>query len=291
MSPVTNSYFSGAGLMDIGLRDGGLAIAQSFEIDSKACATQRANFSHEVIECDISRKTAWADDQCDVMVATYPCTRYSTIADIHSTRTGDELFLHFFRHIALREPEVYVVENVPGMRKFPVVMEAMTQLPDYYVSVFCPISAQNWLPQRRDRLIIMGSRKPFNWREPAIESHPVTLKEIIEPDVEMTIESCVTNRLAGKYRDFPIISDPDKGDIAPTCVAHYAKDRSTRLVADRRYPYGARPYTVREFARLMGVPDNFNFAGSDNDAYRQIGNGVAVPVGRWVADEVMSYFN
>jgi DNA (cytosine-5)-methyltransferase 1 len=44
-------------------------------------------------------------------------------------RTGDDLFLHFFRHVAIRRPELYVVENVPGMRKFPVVMEAMTKLP------------------------------------------------------------------------------------------------------------------------------------------------------------------
>ena len=78
--------------------------------------------------------------------------------------------------------------------------------------------------------------------------------------------------------------------IAPTCVAHYAKDVSTRLVADRRFPHGARPYTVREYARLQGVPDAFTFAGSDNDAYRMIGNGVSVPVGKWIGSEIVRYF-
>jgi site-specific DNA-cytosine methylase len=97
-------------------------------------------------------------------------------------------------------------------------------------------------------------------------------------------------RLAGKYRDRPIISDPKRGDIAPTCVAHYSKDLSTRLVADARFPRGVRPYTVREYARLQGVPDSFSFSGRDNDAYRMIGNGVSVPVGEWIGSEIRRYF-
>jgi DNA (cytosine-5)-methyltransferase 1 len=181
------------------------------------------------------------------------------------------------------------MENVPGMRKFPVVMEAMTRLPDYYTTTFCPIKSSTWLPQRRDRLIIIGSRKPFMWREPKC-ARRLTLHEILEDDPQPEIPGYVAKRLNGAYRDRPIISDPDKGDIAPTCVAHYAKDLSTRLVADRRFLGGARPYTVREYARLQGVPDDFIFAGSARDAYRQIGNGVSVPVGEWLGREIVRYF-
>ena len=223
------------------------------------------------------------------MVATYPCTKYSPIADIHGVRTGDDLFLHFFRHVAIRRPEVYVVENVPGMKKFPVVMEAMTKLPDYYVHVACPVKTSIWLPQKRDRLIIIGSKQSFAWREPTAKRR-VTLTEILEPKPLPRIPDYITRRLAGKYRDKPIISDPTRGDIAPTCVAHYAKDLSTRLVADKRFPHGVRPYTVREYARLQGVPDTFSFGGNDNAAYRMIGNGVSVPVGTWIGHEIRRYF-
>ncbi|MGH9958588.1 MAG: DNA cytosine methyltransferase [Pyrinomonadaceae bacterium] len=52
------------------------------------------------------------------------------------------------------------------------------------------------------------------------------------------------------------------------------------MVTDGRFPHGVRPYTVREYARLQGVPDTFTFVGRDNEAYRMIGNGVSVPVGR-----------
>lgn len=286
---LANSYFSGAGLMDCGLERGGVHVQQSFEIDGMCCETLRRNFKHEVVQSDITQKLVRDESPCHVMVATYPCTRYSTIGDIHGVRTGDDLFLHFFRHIAIRKPEMYVVENVPGMKKFPVVMEAMTKLPEYYVHVVCPVKSETWLPQRRNRLIIIGSRKPFTPREPS-PSVRVRLRDILESDPHPEIPEYVARRLNGSYRDKPIVSDPDRDDIAPTCVAHYAKDVSTRLVSDVRFPGGARPYTVREYARLQGVPDTFTFAGTDRDAYRMIGNGVSVPVGEWVGREIMRYF-
>jgi DNA (cytosine-5)-methyltransferase 1 len=119
---------------------------------------------------------------------------------------------------------------------------------------------------------------------------PTSLADILESDPTPRIPDYVKKRLDGAYRDRPIISDPKRGDIAPTCVAHYAKDLSTRLVADERFPHGAGPYTVREYARLQGVPDSFSFAGSENASYRMIGNGVSVPVGRWIGEEIARYF-
>jgi DNA (cytosine-5)-methyltransferase 1 len=276
--------------MDLGLKAGGLTLQQSFEIDAVCCETMNRNFTHEIIQCDITQKLVLADKDCHVMVATYPCTKYSPIGDIHGVRTGDDLFLHFFRHVAIRRPELYVVENVPGMKKFPVVMEAMTKLPDYYVHVACPVKTSTWLPQKRDRLIIIGSRRNFAWREPT-SKRAVTLAQILEAEPTPHIPDYVKRRLAGKYRDKPIISDPKRGDIAPTCVAHYSKDVSTRLVADARFPQGVRPYTVREYARLQGVPDSFTFAGGTKHAYRMIGNGVSVPVGEWIAYEIKRYFD
>lgn len=289
MTPTANIYFSGAGLMDCGLQRGGIDIKQSFEIDPACCATQRKNFDHEVIECDIKLKLVTEEKPCDVMVATYPCTRYSTIGDIHGVRTGDELFLHYFRHVAIKRPELYALENVPGMRKFPVVMEAMTKLPDYYVTTFCPVQSETWLPQKRDRLIIIGAKKNFLFRPPE-SGRRVTLQDILEDDPKVSIPDYVYKRIDGEYRDKPIVSDPERGDIAPTCVAHYAKDVSTRLVKDARFPRGVRPYTVREYARLQGVPDSFQFVGTDRQAYRMIGNGVSIPVGEWLGREFIRYF-
>ena len=272
----------------------GISLIQSLDLDIEATNCMKVNrhyFSHNVLTADIKDKTVLEQPETDIIVGTYPCTKYSPIADIHGTRTGDDLFLHFFRHIAIEQPEMYIVENVPGMKKFKVVMEAMTKLPDYYVNLFCPIDASIWLPQRRKRLILIGTRRRFQISPPSESKRKIQLKDIIEANSEYEMPDYVIRRIRGEYRDLPIIVDPNKSDaIAPTCVAHYSKDLSTRLVKDRRSKYGLRHFSIREYPRLQGFPDDFIFE-SKRSSYRLIGNAVPVHMGKWVGDVAMKYFN
>lgn len=292
--PTAKGYFSGCGGLEIGVMQAGVNVVQSLEIDEMATdcmKTNQAFFPHKILTQDIKDISVLDQDLTDIILGTYPCTKYSTIADIHGTRTGDDLFLHFFRHVAIEQPEMYIVENVPGMRKFKVVMEAMTKLPGYYVNVFCPVDAANWLPQRRKRLIIIGTKKPFFICAPQEALLRPKIKDILESNPDVYLPDYVIARIKGKYRDKPIIVDPNEpGAIAPTCVAHYAKDMGTRLVKDENSQFGVRPFSVREYARLQGFPDDFKFENK-LDSYRLIGNAVPVPMGRWVGNEAMKYFN
>lgn len=211
---TAKSYFSGAGGMDLGLLNAGIDLVESFEIDKKAYETMKLNFDHKINECDITKIKVLDQVEADVYVGTFPCTRYSSVADISGTRTGDDLFLHFFRHVALAQPEMYIVENVPGMRKFQVVMECLTKLPNYYVRVECPVNANWWLPQERKRLIVIGSKKSFeNLEYPMFETKMV-VGDILEDDPFVHIPDYVQSRIDGKYRDKPIITKRD--GIAPT---------------------------------------------------------------------------
>lgn len=292
--PTAKGYFSGCGGMELGIMQAGIKIIQSLDLDIEAINCMNNNkhyFSHNILHADIKDKTVLEQPPSDIIIGTYPCTKYSPIADIHGTRTGDDLFLHFFRHIAIEKPEMYIVENVPGMRKFKVVMEAMTKLPDYYVSIFCPLDASIWLPQKRKRLILIGTKKQFAINHPSPVKHKKKLKDILEKDPIVEMPDYVMRRIYGKYRDEPIIIDPSiSGALAPTCVAHYAKDLSTRLVKDKNAEYGLRPFTIREYARLQGFPDDFKFENK-RSSYRLIGNAVAVDMGRWIGEEAMKYFN
>jgi len=293
-TPTAKGYFSGAGGMEIGMMQAGVQFIQSADLDPDAttCMKQNASFfSHDVLNADIKDMLVLSQQESDVIVGTYPCTKYSAIADIHGARTGDDLFLHFFRHIAIERPEVYVVENVPGMKKFKVVMEAMTKLPDYYVNIFCPLPATNWLPQKRDRLILIGTRKPFTIQAPGQCNNRTRMKDIIEKDPVYEMPDYVVSRINGKYRDKPIVVDPSQpGALAPTCVAHYAKDLGTRLVKDQKAEHGLRPFSIREYARLQGFPDDYHF-DNKRSSYKLIGNAVPVPMGRWVGEQVKRYFN
>ncbi len=287
--PTCKSYFSGGGLMDIGLMRAGVNIIQSSDLDPKATAFMKLNpkyFGHEIITGDIKDMLVLDQPQSDIMSFTYPCTKYSTIADIHGTRTGDELFLHALRHIAVERPEMYIVENVPGMRKFKIVMEAMSKLKGYYVHTECPLNAANWVPQRRERLIIIATLKPFSVTSPKPTLRP-RLKDLLENNPDVPMPQYVLNRLEGKkgYRDKPIIVDPDvPGTVAPTCVAHYSKDLGTRLVKDKNAQYGVRPFSTREYGRLQGIPDDVIIPNELN-SYRIIGNGVEVNMAQWVVSQ------
>lgn len=292
--PTGKGFFSGAGGMEIGMMQAGIDFVQSLDLDPEATDCMKANphyFGHTVLNEDIKSRRVLDHPKTDIIVGTYPCTKYSTIADISDTRTGDDLFLHFFRQVAIEQPEAYVVENVPGMKKFPVVMEAMTKLPGYYVNVFCPVDALCWLPQKRRRLIIVGTKRPAFLHAPQAGLRP-RLRDIIERQVPVyDLPDYVVTRIKGGYRDKPIICDPLRpGELAPTCVAHYAKDQGTRLVADRSFPLGLRPFTVREYARLQGFPEDFRFE-EKLGSYKLIGNAVPVPMGRWVGTQLMNYFN
>ena len=292
--PTAKGYFSGCGGMEIGLMQAGINIIQSLDLDTEATDCMKMNshyFSHAVLTADIKDKTVLEQPATDIIVGTYPCTKYSPIADIHGTRTGDDLFLHFFRHIAIEQPEMYIVENVPGMKKFKVVMEAMTKLPDYYVNVFCPVDAANWLPQRRKRLILIGTKKLYTLNAPTQKRKVATLKSLLETNPDVPMPDYIIKRINGGYRDFPIIIDPELANaIAPTCVAHYSKDLSTRLVKDSNSEYGLRPFSIREYARLQGFPDDFKFENK-RSSYRLIGNAVPVHMGEWIGMEARKYFN
>lgn len=67
--------------------------------------------------------------------------------------------------------------------------------------------------------------------------------------------------------------------LAPTCVAHYSKDLSTRLVKDPKAKYGVRPFSVREYARLQGVLEDFHFENK-RSSYKLISNAVPIQMHR-----------
>jgi DNA (cytosine-5)-methyltransferase 1 len=291
--PTANSFFSGGGLLDVGLQQAGVKVVQSNDIDKDAIACMKANkkyFNHIINTTSITDQLVLDQPQADAAFFTYPCTKYSAIADIHSARTGDELFLHAFRHWAIKQYEFVAIENVPGMKAFPVVMEAMTKLPGYHYQIFCPVDAALWLPQKRERLIIFATKKRFNISAPK-SNRRIRLKDIIERNPVVDMPEYVISRIKGAYRDKPIIVDPANADaIAPTCVAHYAKDLGTRLVVDKKAKHGLRPFSIREYGRLQGLPDDYILPNA-RSSYKIIGNGVAVHVGEWMGKVTMKYFN
>jgi DNA (cytosine-5)-methyltransferase 1 len=61
-------------------------------------------------------------------------------------------------------------------------------------------------------------------------------------------------------------------------------------VIDKKSEHGVRPFSIREYARLQGFPEDFNFKNAMS-SYKLIGNAVAVDMGKWIGQQAMKYFN
>ena len=77
----------------------------------------------------------------------------------------------------------------------------------------------------------------------------------------------------------------DKKKIANTLSARYYKDGAEILIPQGKK--NPRRLTPRECARIMGFPASFKIVVSDNQAYRQFGNSVVVPVVKEIARSVV----
>ena len=60
---------------------------------------------------------------------------------------------------------------------------------------------------------------------------------------------------------------------------------------ERCHPDETRPFTVREYARIQTFPDEWQFAGSVSNQYKQIGNAVPVNLGRELGYSLVKFLN
>ena len=93
--------------------------------------------------------------------------------------------------------------------------------------------------------------------------HRWTFEELLanRPDLNHERARLFGNSYVVQFGDLP----------ARTIIAHLHKDGNQFIHPD---PDQSRTITVREAARLQSFPDDFRFAGSRGDKYKQIGNAV-----------------
>lgn len=277
----------------------------------------------------------------DVLLAGFPCQPFSiagvskknSLGRAHGFEcdTQGTLFFDVARIIKAKQPKAFVLENVKNLKShdkgktFKIIMKTLDEL-GYWVSDSehvgskdpKVIDAKNWVPQHRERIILVGFRKDLNIHKDFtlkdvrryFPKKKITLGDILESDVDP--KYILTPKL-WEYLHNYAIKHKEKGngfgfgmvgpnDTARTLSARYYKDGSEILI-DRGWnyeqgfsdssnlKYRPRRLTPQECARLMGFcrPDQYDFVipVSDTQAYKQFGNSVVVPVFRAVAKLVV----
>lgn len=261
----------------------------------------------------------------DVLLAGFPCQPFSIAGVSKKNSLGrkhgflDEtqgtLFFDVARILKAKRPAAFLLENVKNLTShnkghtFQIILKTLTEELGYKVW-HKVIDAQHFVPQHRERIVIVGFREdvPFSWDDLKLPAKgSVRLKSILHsengsekaeapytlgPDAIVNGKYTLTDKLwqylqgyadkhkaAGNGFGFGLVTP---NDVARTLSARYYKDGSEILVSQgkKRNP---RRLTPRECARLMGYGDDFRIPVSDTQAYKQFGNSVAVPVFEAVA--------
>ncbi len=314
--------FAGIGGLRMGFETIGGRCVFTSEWDLHSQKTYAMNFpDNHPIAGDVREfsKAPGTIPEHDVLLAGFPCQPFS-IAGVSKKNslgrphgflcdTQGTLFFDTAQIIAHHRPAAFLLENVKnleshdGGRTFATIMNVLKNELGYHVQ-HRVISSEPWVPQKRQRVFIVGFREPndFNFsalKLPAAEKGP-KLGTILLPPDQVDPKYTLTPKLwqylqdykkkhnaAGNGFGFSLFGP---NDVSRTLSARYYKDGSEVLIDQP----GKRPrrLTPQECARLMGFerPDRpFRIPVSDTQAYRQFGNAVVVPAVEFVANAMRPY--
>lgn len=309
------SLFSGIGGIDLGFQQAGFNIAWAIEKDSAACKTYRFNFPNtKLIENDIRNVDSKSLESVDILTAGFPCQSFSIAGKQRGlSDPRGHLFYEIGRFIATHKPRFVFLENVPNLiehddgRTFLVVHNVLSEL-DYSIR-YRVLRASNYgnVPQIRDRIYIVAFREQ---RDCDFFTYPEEQQLCL--DIETVLDRSKKKHSVYYYdnsdefgrKAFSIVNDPAsiyrvfnndikiiKDNMCPTLTASMGtKKNQVPLVRDN---YGVRKITIQECLDFQGFPKQFKFPHSItlDDAYKQIGNSVCVPVIKRIAQNIYTIIN
>lgn len=299
--------FAGIGGIRHGFEKHGCRCVFTSEWNAYAQKTYLANFPHEeghVLEGDITKVDADDVPDHDVLLAGFPCQPFS-IAGVSKKNalgrphgfedtTQGTLFYDVARIIASKKPKAFLLENVKNLvshdkgNTFSTILRVLREELGYEVH-HRVIDGRHFVPQHRERIMIVGFREPagFTWDDLKLPDATKRIGDILQPAEEVDPKYTLTPKLWKYLKDYAAKHKAagngfgyglvTKDSVSRTLSARYYKDGSEVLVSQGP---GKRPrrLTPRECARLMGFPDSFDIPVSDTQAYKQFGNSVVVPV-------------
>lgn len=301
------SMFSGIGGICLGFKQAGFEIVWANDIDRAACMTYRHNFgNHYLVEGDIRDIDADSLPDFEVLTAGFPCQPFSIAGRQKGFKDKrGNLFFEITRIVDVKRPPVIFLENVANLiehdegKTFLVIYNSLAQFG--YTVYYKVMAANNYgnLPQIRKRIYIVALRD-----EEKIYHHPdpVPLKvlsdQIINRHIRkdslyyyngLTLYDYLKDKMWDKDAIYRITDHEvrrTKNAMCPTLTANMGTypDRVPVVWDD----YGIRKLTIRECLDFQGFPKNFEFPKeiSLNDAYKQLGNTVCVPVIKRIADNL-----
>lgn len=306
--------FSGIGGFRLALESLGGECVYSSEIDGYAIRTYKENFN-DIPGGDIKKVDEKEIPDHDVLCAGFPCQPFS----IGGYRKGFEdtrgtLFFDVVRIVNEKKPKIVFLENVSGIKShdegntLKVIKRTLNDL-GYKCHDNIMNAMHYGVPQNRNRWYCVAIRNDIDssdFKFPKRTELEYTVKDILESNMDESYKiSEVANRNINSHIERFYESGRQKeGEIV---IANEVRKSRCGFRADGISPCltakmgtggnnvpivvsEARKLTERECLALMGYPSWFAIEENTMQSYKQIGNSVAVPIIKKIANEFIKYF-
>lgn len=310
--------FAGAGGLALGLELAGIHTLEFVEIDKTCCETLRTNRPHwNITNQDISKVDFIKYcGKVDIVTGGFPCQAFSYAGkklgfeDVRGT-----LFYEFARCVKEVQPLIFLAENVRGLishdkgRTLKTIIEVLSGL-GYSVQYKVLNAAYYGVAQKRERVVIVGTKKGVNFTYPtpnktmtplreALKDCPLSEGQTYSPKKKAILDLVPPG---GSWVDLPV--ELQKEYLGKSYYSGGGKRGMARRISwdepcltltcspsqkqtERCHPDETRPFTVREYARIQSFPDDWIFCGSIGDKYKQIGNAVPVKLAQRLGEQLV----
>lgn len=267
----------------------------------------------------------------DIVTGGFPCQAFSYAGKkLGLNDARGTLFYEFARVVQETNPAICIGENVRGLLSHEngKTIEGMISIldeigynvitPRIFKTIFYKV------PQKRERVLIVGIRKDLNhhlFEFPKPFKKIYTIKDALKksdlyscdvpvspgskyPKSKKVVLDLIPQ--GGYWRDLPI--EIQKQYMGGSFYLGGGKTGMARRMSwtepsltltcspaqkqtERCHPEETRPFTIREYARIQTFPDNWSFAGSVSQQYKQIGNAVPVNFAKEVGYSIIRFLN
>jgi len=164
--------FSGCGGLTEGMHQADFKTQIAFEIDEIASKAYRLNHPNTIVICKDIRKVSIAEVKrklkgktIHLLAGCPPCQGFSSIRRLNRDKPvvddRNNLIMEYVRLVLALKPYTIMMENVPGIVKYDLFIEAIEilKVAGYKWIDYKVVNVKNYgVPQSRKRLVLVGSR-------------------------------------------------------------------------------------------------------------------------------------
>ena len=293
----TIDLFAGIGGIRLGFEYFGCQNVFTSEIDVHAQSMYEENFGEKPFG-DINDIRPEDIPDHDILLGGFPCQAFSIAGKgLGFEDTRGILFFNIERILRAKRPRAFLLENVKRLtthdnnRTFKVIQNRLKKL-GYTVHYKVLNTLDYGLPQKRERIYIVGFTEELGFEFPGPLGFYQPLNKILEKDEDIPSSYFLSEKMKSKryaaLKKEPIYPsiwhENIGGNVSPLPY-------SCALRAGGSYNYlvvnGERRLTSREMLRLQGFPENFKISSPYSQVRKFAGNSVSVPVIKMIAEKML----